>query len=99
MKLESELQSKIIQWCKAQDILCWKIMKANEAGVPDLYMCHKGKSCWFEVKRDYNCALGPKQIKRRQELFEQKIACFNACELKDALNMLSWHFVGKGYER
>lgn len=96
--LESELQSKIIKWCERHDIICWKIMKGNKDGIPDLFFAYQGKQFWMEIKRDANEKLRPSQKKRRQELFDHNIACYVYYDLKEALNTISWHCFGKSYE-
>jgi Holliday junction resolvase len=51
MKLEQQIQTKIINKLRKEGWLCLKIIKLSASGYPDL-ICHKnGETMYIEVKR------------------------------------------------
>ena len=50
--LESDIQKKIIAYLNnLPNCYCFKVIKANKRGVPDICCCLQGKAVFFEVKR------------------------------------------------
>lgn len=50
---ESRLQTKILNYLRSlQHCFCFKIEKASDNGVPDIFFVIDGKCCFLEVKDD-----------------------------------------------
>lgn len=49
-KLESEIQSNIIEYMKAQGHYCVRVSMSNVSGVPDLFACVKPKGVFLAIE-------------------------------------------------
>ena len=72
MKLESSIQTEILQWLKHHGFLVYK-HPAYPTGMPDIHAIKDGRHYWFEVKRskaDFRKKFKNKAIQalRRREL-------------------------------
>jgi len=51
-KPESKIQKEILDYLNGLPFtVAWKVMQANERGVPDVLCCHNGRFVGIEVKR------------------------------------------------
>lgn len=66
--LESEVQSKILDYLKARGVYHFKSVMANTSGVPDIICCHKGRFIGFEVKRSEHGCVQPLQWRHKQRI-------------------------------
>jgi hypothetical protein len=49
--LEKQLEAKIVKYCKAHDILCYKFTSPAHRGVPDRLLIKGGKVLFLEIKK------------------------------------------------
>lgn len=54
-KLESAIQTEILNWLKKKKKSVVYKHRPYPAGIPDIVFYHKGKCVFFEVKRDDTC--------------------------------------------
>lgn len=74
MKLESQIQRKIIERYKKQGYIVVKIGLCNLTGFPDLMLLKDGKASFIEVKRPGETPR-PLQMFRMQELRDAGFIC------------------------
>jgi hypothetical protein len=67
MKLESEIQSRLIKKYSKEGWLCCKIIQTSLNGIPDILLIKNGQYKWIEVKRKGK-KLDPLQEYRKKEL-------------------------------
>lgn len=62
-KSESQFQSELVKWLKAQGCFVWKCQQnaTTQKGVADLFFCKEGFYGWLEVKRSRTARLRPGQ--------------------------------------
>lgn len=67
--LEKHLEAKIVAYCKAHDILCYKFSSPAHRGVPDRILIKNGKVLFLELKRPKGMptALQTREIERIRE--------------------------------
>lgn len=49
-ELEKDIQKKIIEYLKSENIFHFKTIALNKNGIPDIFCIYEGKPIFFEVK-------------------------------------------------
>lgn len=47
---ESAIERKVVAYCKARGVLCYKFVSPGRSGVPDRLILHKGRAMFLELK-------------------------------------------------